>query len=52
MRQARQEKYLEGVLVELPEERHYLLGLGVDRRVILQWILKKLDGRPGLDCSG
>jgi hypothetical protein len=26
--------------------------VGVDERIILKWILKKWDGRHGLDCSG
>jgi hypothetical protein len=39
-------------LVWKPEERDHLGDPDVDGRIILKWIFKKWDGRPGLDRSG
>jgi hypothetical protein len=32
--------------------RNYLEDLGVDRKIILEWILGKWGGKSGLDASG
>jgi hypothetical protein len=34
------------------KERDHLKDLRLDGRIILEWILKKLDGRDELDESG
>jgi hypothetical protein len=40
------------ILVGKPEERRPLASSGVDGRIILNSIFKKLDGRHELDRSG
>jgi hypothetical protein len=41
-----------GVLVGKPEGRNHLKDPGVDGRIILKWIIERLDGGHGLDQSG
>jgi len=40
------------ILVGKLRERDHFEDLGVDRKIILKWILKKWDVRQGLDWSG
>jgi len=48
-----EERYIQGYVWENLRERDLLEDLGVDGRIILSWIFRKLDGRRhGLDRSG
>jgi hypothetical protein len=34
------------------QETDHLENLGIDGRIILKFMFKRLDGKQGLDCSG
>jgi len=40
------------VMVGKLEKRDHSKDQGIDGRIILSWIFRKLDGGHGLDCSG
>ena len=40
------------VMVGKPDDREHLEDPGIDGRIILRWIIRKLDGRHGLHRSG
>jgi len=44
----RQEMFKQ-TLVETPDEREHLEGLGMDGRIILKWILNKWNGEAWIE---